>query len=77
MHHHILEAYTGQVFPARIWPEVSPALSVQSDFAVAIATVNRFITAGFEGYLGVFAALGACHGKHLASGPVAAVSVTL
>ena len=77
MHHHILEAYTGQVSPARVCPKVSPALFAQSDFAVAIATVNWFITAGFEGYLGLFAALGTYCGKHLAPGPVVATSVTL
>jgi hypothetical protein len=57
--------------------ENTPALSVLSDFAVAIATVNRFITAGFEWYLGLFAALGTCCREHLALEPVAAVSITL
>ncbi len=67
----------GRGYQARVCPEVSPALSVQSDFAVAIATVNRSITAGFERYLGGFAALGTCCGKHLALEPVVAISVTL
>jgi hypothetical protein len=47
-------------------------LSGLSDFAVAIATVNRFITAGFEWYLGIFAALGTYCREHLALEPVAA-----
>ena len=53
------------------------ALSTQSDFTVAIATVDRPITARFKGYFGILAALGACCGKHLAWGPVATISVAL
>jgi len=59
--------------------KVTLALSTYSDFAVAIATVNRLITARFKGYFGSLAALGAYCGKHLASGSVAlaTISVTL
>ena len=53
------------------------ALFIESDFAVAIATIHRPITARFKGYFGILAALGTCYGKHLASGSVATVSVTL
>ena len=47
-----------------------------SYFTVAIATVNRSVTAWLKGYFGVFATLGTYCGEHLASGTVAAVSVT-
>jgi hypothetical protein len=53
------------------------ALSIQAGFIVAITAIYRLITARFKGYFGILAALGACCGKHLASGSVAAVSVTL
>ena len=56
---------------------VETALSIQSDFTVAIATVHRLVTAGFKGYLSILAALGTFYREHLASGPVATVSVTL
>ena len=55
----------------------TPVLPSQSDFAVAITTVNRSITAWFEGYFGFLAALGACRRKHLAAEAGAAVSDTL
>jgi len=55
----------------------TPVLPSRSDFAVAITTVNRPITARFEGYFGFLAALGACRGKHLAAEAVTAVSETL
>ncbi len=54
-----------------------PVLPGHSDFTVAIATIDRPITARFEGYLGVLATLSAFCGKHLASGAVLAVSITL
>ena len=74
---HILEAYTIPGFPACVCPKLNPVLSAQSDFAVAIATVNRSITAGFEGDLGVFTALGTCCRKHLALESIVATSMTL
>ena len=46
------------------------ALSADSDFTVAIATVHRSTTAGFKGYLGIFATLGAYCREHLALGSV-------
>ena len=52
-------------------------LSAQSNFAVAITTVNRPITARFKGYFCVLAALCAYRRIHLASGPIATVSITL
>jgi hypothetical protein len=57
--------------------ENTSALSVLSYFAVAITTVNRFITTGFEGYFSIFAALSTCCREHLALEPVAAVSIAL
>jgi len=48
------------------------------DFAVAVAAVNRPVTAGFKGYFGLLATLGAYHRKHLASaGAIAAASEAL
>jgi hypothetical protein len=56
--------------------KVKPALSTQSDFTVAIATVHRSVTARFKGYLGVFAAVSAYRGKHFASGSIAIIAGT-
>ena len=53
------------------------SLSCRSDFTIAIAAVNRSITAGFKRYFGVFATLGTDYGKHLAGSPVAAVPEAL
>ena len=52
---------------------------LSSHFAVAIATVHRFVTSGFKGYLGVLAAPGTFHGEHLPVGSVtrATTSITL
>ncbi len=59
--------------------KVKPALSADFDFTVAIATVHRFVTTGFKGYLSILAALGAFCREHLPLGSVAraAVSITL
>ncbi len=62
--------------PCMSWNQ-PPVLPARSDFAVAITTVNRLITAWFKRYFGVFAALGACYGKHLAWGSITATSVAL
>ena len=51
--------------------KAKPALSAGSDFTVAIATVHRLVPTRFKGYFGVFAALSAFSGKHLAPGPIA------
>ncbi len=53
------------------------ALSADSDFTVAIATVHRSTTAGFKGYLGIFAALGAYHREHLALGSVTRATIPM
>jgi hypothetical protein len=45
-------------------------LSARSHFTVTIAAVHRLVTAGFERYFGVLAALGALYWKHLAWGAV-------
>jgi hypothetical protein len=59
--------------------KVKPALSTGSAFTVAIATVHRFVTAGFKGYLGILATLGAYCREHLALGSVtrAIIPITL
>ena len=74
---HILVIYIDQISRPMYVLNVKPALSAQSDFTVAIATVHRLITARFKGYFGILAALSAYGGKHLASGSIAAVSITL
>ena len=58
---------------------VKLALSVHSDFIVALTAIDRFTFARLEWYFGFFAALGACCREHLASGFVAGaiISVTL
>ncbi len=38
-----------------------------SAFTITIATVHRFVTAGFKGYLGILATLGAYRREHLAA----------
>jgi hypothetical protein len=48
-----------------------PALSARSYFAVAIAAVDGPAVGRLKRHFGVFAALGACGGKHLARGSVA------
>ena len=53
------------------------SLSCWSDFAIAIAAVDRSVTAGLERYFGVFATLGTDYGKHLAGSPVAAIPEAL
>ena len=53
-----------------------PYLSGGADFSVAIAAVNRLVTARLEGDFGAFATLGTCCGEHLASGSVAAAAVS-
>jgi len=53
------------------------ALPASSYFTEAIATVNWPVTAWFKGYFGILATLGAYCGEHLASGSIAAVSITL
>jgi hypothetical protein len=59
--------------------EVKLALSAQSNFTVAFATIYRSTFTGLERYLGLLTALGAYCREHLASGPVAVaiISVTL
>ena len=54
-----------------------PALPVKPDFTVAIATVNRPITARFKGYFGFLAAPGTNRREHLTSRTVVIVSVTI
>ncbi len=76
-HQHILVTYIGQVPQPMYVLKVKLALSAQSDLLVALTTVHRSTFTGLERYFGLFATLGACCGKHLPPGPVAATSVTL
>jgi hypothetical protein len=57
--------------------KVKLALSAQSDFIVALATIYRSTFSRLERYFGFLTALGAYCREHLASGPVAIISVTL
>jgi hypothetical protein len=57
--------------------KVKPALSADSDFTVAIATVHRFVTTGFKGYLGILAALGTFYREHLPLESVARATVSI
>jgi hypothetical protein len=56
---------------------VKPALSADSYFTVTIATVHRFVTTGFKGYLGILAALGTFCRKHLPLGSVARATISI
>jgi hypothetical protein len=55
--------------------EIPLALSSWSDFVVAIATIDRSAVARLKRHFGVFAALGAHGGKHLARQPKAVTAV--
>ena len=57
--------------------KLKPALSANFDFTVAIATVHRSTTAGFKGYLGIFATLGAYCREHLALGSVTRATILM
>lgn len=74
---HILGTYTGQVSPAHVCPVVKPALSTQSDFTVAIATIDWPVIDRLKRHFGVFAALGAYGRKHLAWEPVAVATISI
>jgi hypothetical protein len=56
---------------------VKPALSTQSDFIVAIATIDWPAIGRLKRHLGVFAALGAYGRKHLAWEPVAVTTISI
>jgi hypothetical protein len=56
---------------------VKPALSTQSDFTVAIATIDRPAIDRLKRHFGVFAALGAYDRKHLAWGPVVVTTTSI
>ena len=55
---------------------VKPALSTQSDFIIAIATIDRPAVGRRKRHLGVFAALGACGRIHLAWEPIAVTTTS-
>jgi len=56
---------------------VKPALSTQSDFIVAIATIDRPAIGRLKRHFGVFAALGAYSRKHLARETVAVTTTSI
>jgi len=56
---------------------VKPALSTQSDFTVAIATIDRPAIDRLKRHFGVFAALGAYGRKHLAWEPVVVTTTSI
>jgi hypothetical protein len=55
---------------------IKPTLSTRSDFTVAIATIDRPAIGRLKRHFGVFAALGARGGKHLAWESVAATTTS-
>ena len=57
--------------------EVTPGLSTQSHFTVAIATIDRSTIPRLKRYFSIFAALGACCREHLASEPVAVATISV
>jgi hypothetical protein len=56
---------------------VKLALSTQSDFIVAIATIDWLAIGRLKRHFGVFAALGAYGSKHLAREPVAVTTISI
>ena len=56
---------------------VKPALSTQSDFTVAIATIDWPAIGRLKRHLGLFTALGAYGRKHLAWEPVAVATTSV
>ena len=61
----------GPGIPGPCMSMVKPALSTQSDFTVAISTIDRPAIGRLKRHFGVFAALGTYGRKHLAWEPVA------
>ena len=57
--------------------KVKLALSAQSGLIVALTTVHRSTFAGLERHFGFLPTLGAYCGEHLASGPVAVVTISV
>ena len=57
--------------------KVKLTLSTHFDLTVAIATVHRSTATRFEGYFGVFTALGTYRREHLALGPIAVAVATI
>ena len=53
------------------------SLSTRSNFSVAIAAINRSVTARLERDLGACTALGASRGEHLARGSITAICVAI
>ena len=64
-------------YPRPAYIHVKPALSSGSDFSVAIAAIDWPAVGRFKRHFGVFAALRARGGKHLAWGPVAVTTVSI
>jgi hypothetical protein len=60
-----------------MYVHIKPALSTQSDFTVAIATIDRPAVGRLKRHFGVSAAVGAYGGKHLARAPVAVTTISV
>ena len=67
----------GPGIPGPCMSMVKPALSTQSDFAVAIATIDWPAIERLKRHFGVFAALGAYGRKHLAWEPIAVTTTSI
>ena len=67
----------GPGIPGPCMSMVKPALSTQSDFTVAIATIDRPAIDRLKRHFGVFAALGAYGRKHLAWEPVVVTTTSI
>ena len=67
----------GPRIPGPCMSMVKPALSTQSDFTVALATIDRPAVGRLKRDLGVFAALGAYGRKHLAREPIAVTTISV
>jgi len=67
----------GPGIPGPCMSVVKPALSTQSDFTVAIATIDRPAVGRLKRHLGVSAAVGAYGGKHLAREPIAVTTTSV
>jgi hypothetical protein len=61
--------------PPRTWFKFGCYLPARADFSVAIAAINRFVTARLERNFCSFAAFGTGSREHLSFGPEGIVSV--
>jgi len=67
----------GPDIPGPCMSLVKPALPTQSDFIVAVATIDRPAVGRLKRHLGVFTAIGTYGRKHLAWEPVAVATTSM